>query len=233
MKHLISLLILITTQTIISQVAIGTTTPDDGSALQIESTTGALVPPRVTTSQMNNIPTPLDGAIVFNTTKNNLYIKANNIWTPLVMGNKGTLVVNRDYGNSNNNAISTTNNSFSDFPIGIPHIVSNDTSLYNVTGNGTVNIIESGNYLFSASFSTRDAPAGNSKFIISVEINNALVGYLSRGFTSLPSQDFWGTSGSLMLPVTAGQKVKFRYVFNNNGNPLDARFFNFGINKLD
>ena len=58
-----------------SQVKIGDspTVIDDGSMLEIESTDKAFVPPRMTTSQMNAIPTPLVGALVFNTTENCLY----------------------------------------------------------------------------------------------------------------------------------------------------------------
>lgn len=48
-----------------AQVGINTDTPDDGSALQIESTTGGLAPPRMNTSQMLSIPTPLEGSIIF------------------------------------------------------------------------------------------------------------------------------------------------------------------------
>jgi len=215
-----------------SQVAVGTVTPDDGSALEISSTTGALVPPRMTTTQMNAIPTPLDGAVIYNTTVNSLYLHSSGTWSSLGKNN-GTLVVNKDYSNSNNNTIVGTDNTYFDFPIGPGDILSNDTSLYNVTGNGTVTINESGNYLFSASFSMIDAPDGNNKYIIAITINDTLTGYLSRGFASLPETNYWGTSGNIIYPITAGQVVKFRYVFNSGSVARDAKFFNFGISKLN
>ncbi|GER60805.1 hypothetical protein [Patiriisocius marinus] len=234
MKKTINLIILLFSIPLLAQVGIGTTTPDDGSALEIESTVGALVPPRVTTTQMNNIPSPLDGAIVYNSTLNSLFIRTQGSWSALVSSNKGTLIVNNSYGtSSSNNAILGIDNTYQNFPIGTSHIIENDTSLYNVVSNGTVTVLESGNYLLSASFSSRNAPSGNNKYIIAVTINNSLVGYLSRGFTSLPSTDYWGTSGNIMYPIQANQTVRFNYVFNNNSNPINAVFFNFGINKLN
>ncbi|GEQ87146.1 hypothetical protein ULMS_26540 [Patiriisocius marinistellae] len=215
-----------------AQVGIGTTTPDDGSALEIQSTTGALIPPRVTTTQMNNIPTPLDGAIVYNSTINSLFIRSNGAWSTLTNSSKGSLIVNKNYP-TNNSAIIGTDNTYYEFPIGTSEVIANDTSLYSVIGNGTVRIKEAGNYFFSGSFSTYNAPSGNKKYIIAVTVDNTLVGYLSRGFTSLPSSDYWGTSGNLMYPIAANQVVKFRYVFNNNNNSIHAVFFNFGINKLN
>ena len=41
-------------------------TIDDGSILELESTTSAFIPPRMTTAQRDAIPTPLRGAIIFN-----------------------------------------------------------------------------------------------------------------------------------------------------------------------
>ena len=57
-----------TSQMGISQVKIGDnpTTIDDGSLLELESTTKAFVPPRMTTAQRDAIPTPLKGAIIYN-----------------------------------------------------------------------------------------------------------------------------------------------------------------------
>jgi len=57
-----------------SQVAIGTTNPSEGSAFQIDSETGALVPPRMTATQMANIQNPLQGAMVFNNFTTFIYL---------------------------------------------------------------------------------------------------------------------------------------------------------------
>ena len=211
-----------------AQVGIGTVTLDDGSALEIESTTGALVPPRMSTANMNLIPTPLNGAIVFNTTQQSLFIHKNGVWQSL---SNGSLVVNRSYSGSNG-AISTTNNTYFDFPIGNSDVIATDTSLYNVTANGTATVLVSGTYQMSASFSTPNMPSGNKKYIIGVTRNGTLIGYLSRGFSSLPGTDYWGTSGTLMYPLAANDVIKFQYVLNNGGTNINAKFFNFGISKL-
>ncbi|WP_442267604.1 hypothetical protein ACSIGC_08015 [Tenacibaculum sp. ZS6-P6] len=73
--------------------------------------------------------------------------------------------------------------------------------LYNVTGTGEVTILKKGNYLISGELSTTNMPSGDIKFILAVFINGVRQGYLSRGFASIPNQDFWGTTGTLMYPL--------------------------------
>ena len=51
--------------TSISQVGIGTTTPDASAALEIESTTKGFLPPRMTLAQINAIATPVEGLMVY------------------------------------------------------------------------------------------------------------------------------------------------------------------------
>ncbi|WP_348636605.1 hypothetical protein QLS71_003450 [Mariniflexile litorale] len=212
-----------------AQVGIGTTNPDDGSILQIDSTTGALVPPRMTATQMLSIPTPLDGAMVYNTTRNSYYIFKNGIWSNL---DNSTLVINRSFGGANN-AISTTNDTYFDYPIGPSNILITNPDVYNVTANGTITIKETGNYLFSASLSVSNMPSGTKKYIIALYVNGSLVGYLTRGHTSLPSTDYWGASGNIIYPIHTNDVVKLQYVVNNNGSTLNAAFANIGITKLN
>ncbi|MCF7569433.1 hypothetical protein L3X37_13850 [Sabulilitoribacter arenilitoris] len=71
----IMVLAVLTSMKVSAQVKIGSnpTTIDDGSILEIESTTRGFVPPRMTTAQMNAIPSPLVGSIVFNTDINCLF----------------------------------------------------------------------------------------------------------------------------------------------------------------
>jgi uncharacterized protein (TIGR02145 family) len=49
----------------IAQVGIGTTTPHASAALEIESTTKGLLPPRMTLVQINAIATPVEGLMVY------------------------------------------------------------------------------------------------------------------------------------------------------------------------
>jgi hypothetical protein len=212
-----------------AQVGIGTTTPDDGSVLQIDSKVGAFVPPRMTSSEMLAIPTPLDGAMVFNTTKNAYYVYESGAWS---CQTNTTLVINKAYSGSNSE-LSTPNDTYVDFPIGGSDVIVTNSETYDVTANGTVQIKESGNYWFSAALSTSNMPSGNKKYIIALDVNGSLVAYLSRGFSSLPGSDYWGTSGSVMYPINANDVVTIKYVLNNANNALDAKFLNIGISRLN
>ncbi|XMO85252.1 hypothetical protein AAFN75_10680 [Algibacter sp. AS12] len=212
-----------------AQVGIGTASPDDSAALQIDSSNGALIPPRMTSTQMDNIPTPLNGSMVFNTTRNSYYVFKNSTWSSLT---NSALVINRSFG-SGNNILQTPNNSYVDFPIGPSEVISTNPDVYNVTANGRVTILEQGNYLFTASLSSSNMPSGNTKYIIALVVNNALVGYLNRGVATLPSTDYWGTSGSIMYPINANDNVRLRYVLNNGGSTLNAVFINIGITRLN
>jgi hypothetical protein len=53
--------------TLDGSVGFGTSTPNDSALLDITSTTKGLLPPRMTTAQINAIPSPADGLTVYNT----------------------------------------------------------------------------------------------------------------------------------------------------------------------
>ncbi len=55
-----------------AQVGIGTTTPDASSVLDITSTTGGVLFPRMNTAQRDLITNPATGLLIFNTTTNTL-----------------------------------------------------------------------------------------------------------------------------------------------------------------
>lgn len=56
-----------------------------GSVLELESTSKALTLPRMTTVQMEAIPSPIKGMIVFNVDSNCIYLyKANNVWASII-----------------------------------------------------------------------------------------------------------------------------------------------------
>lgn len=52
------------------QLSLGTSTPSASAFLQLESTTQGLLPPRMTTTQMNAISSPAAGLMIYNTTEN-------------------------------------------------------------------------------------------------------------------------------------------------------------------
>jgi hypothetical protein len=51
--------------------------------LEVASTTGGVIMPRMTTTQMNAITSPTDGEMIYNTTENKFYGRANGAWTAL------------------------------------------------------------------------------------------------------------------------------------------------------
>ena len=53
-----------------AQVGIGTTNPDASSVLEVKSTVGGFLPPRMTTAQRDAITSPAIGLMIFNTTIN-------------------------------------------------------------------------------------------------------------------------------------------------------------------
>jgi hypothetical protein len=63
-------------------VAVGTTTPAASTALDITSTTGALLVPRMTTTQRNAL-TATNGMILYNTTDNQMQARVNGAWVAL------------------------------------------------------------------------------------------------------------------------------------------------------
>ena len=75
MKQFVTLLTtLILALNTFGQVGVNTTTPDASSALDITSTTGGLLPPRMTTTQRDAISSAAKGLVLFNTSLNTLQI---------------------------------------------------------------------------------------------------------------------------------------------------------------
>lgn len=217
-----------------AQVAIGTTTPDDGSALQVDSKVGALVPPRMTDAEMRAIPTPLDGSIVYNNTASSLFLYSSGIWNDLTRPDLPSAVLRKEYPeNSTNGIVKTGTNTYYNFPLKQEDVTFIDNSFFQIVAEGTIKILEQGNYMISSGFSVNNLPSGNKKFIIGVYRNTNLIGYLVRGnvnFDTEPNE--WGTSGVLVFSLHADDEISLRYVLNNGGTPLNARFFNIGIIKL-
>lgn len=63
------------------RVGLGTLSPS--APLEVASTTGGVIMPRMTTTQMNAISSPTDGEMIYNTTENKFYGRANGAWTAL------------------------------------------------------------------------------------------------------------------------------------------------------
>lgn len=214
-----------------AQVGIGTSTPSPSAILQLESTTQAFVPPRMTDAQMLAIASPLSGSMVFNTTYNAMFVRTSGGWKNFFETSNASVVLNKVFA-SGNSVVSTANNTYYSFPLAATDALSIDGAIYSVLSNGKIKVAESGVYMVTASFSVSNMPSGTKKYIIGLYQNSALVGYLSRGTATLDATDEWGTSGSLSVAAAANDTLELKYVINNSGASLEAKIFNIGITKL-
>lgn len=80
------ILMLAVTAGVQAQVSITTdgSDPDASAMLDVKSTTGGLLIPRMTNTGMNAIPSPATGLLVYNTTDNNFYFFNGSAWNKVV-----------------------------------------------------------------------------------------------------------------------------------------------------
>ncbi|CAM3301234.1 hypothetical protein [Aequorivita lipolytica] len=217
-----------------SQVAIGTTNPDDGSAFEIESTTAAFVPPRMTTAQMLAIPTPLKGATIFNTSTDTIFVFNGTAWKNQLRATVSTLTLYRDFSGSET---INGNSTFNNFTIGAVanEIKSIDTDIFEVLGDGKIKVKVDGVYQFSAGLNVRNfngtASGSARKFIIAIFKNNIRYGYFSRGFAFIPSaSEYWGTSGVFQAAFSANDVIDVQYYLDNSSaGTLSVDYMNIGV----
>ena len=213
-------------------VGIGTSTLAPGSAFQIESTTGAMVQPRMTSSEMNAIPTPLDGAFIFNTTENAWYIHKEGSWQTFVRVQTPSIILNR--GQTNNAIIITDTTNITPFPLNQDNTLVSDIDFYEATeNNGEIRILRSGTYLISAGFSTTNLPPGSLTYRLEVSLNNTTSSIITNGEVNLPGSDYWGTSGNILLILQTNDLINIGYILKGaSASTRTAAFFNIGVSKL-
>ncbi|MQP24257.1 hypothetical protein GFJ94_04165 [Flavobacterium sp. LMO8] len=230
-KILVLLILLISSIKNHAQVAIGTITPNSSSLLELESNAKTFVPPRMSTAQMNAIPSPLDGSMIYNTTEDAMYVKTNIGWKSMFYVNNDIILLNKEF-TPGNNVLATSNNTYFDIPINASSIIQTDPTTFSVIGDGTIQILKTGVYSIVSGLSTSNLPPGNIKHIIAVYVNGVLYNYLARGIVNNITTDEFGFSGSTGITANTGDIIKIRYVLNNNGTPLDAKFINIGVTRL-
>ena len=234
--------LLITTATSFAQVGINTDTPDPSSALDINSTTGGLLPPRMTTVERDAITNAAKGLIIFNTTTNSLEINSGDPgaedWTllpaePVVEEPKSVTIYYNGTG-----TIPTQDDFFYDLPLGAQadEILAINNDIFEVIGDGRIRVLEAGEYIINSSFSVENLRGGSRKYILAVFINGVRTGYMARGFVSIPgpvsNTEFWGTSGSFQYELAANDVVNIQYVLNNGGNSVTPNLLHIGLLKL-
>lgn len=212
-------------------VGINTTNLADGSALQIESTTGALVLPRMTIAQMEQITNVLDGAIVFNTTDRNWYIRIDGSWRPYANSSTPSIILNKEGQTLTQSALPLP------IPLSSANVVQFDQDYYKVLGspeapqNATIKILRDGLYLVTAGMSTINLPPGAKKYRMILYVNDKIVSYLTTGNVNLQGADYWGTSGNSVVLVNENDVITVKYTLDGTGN-INGKFFNIAISKL-
>jgi hypothetical protein len=101
-----------------NNVGIGTTTPDPSAILDLTSSDKGFLVPRLTTIEMNSVPSPASGLLIYNTTVSGFYYYNGVAWLPflapnngwLLTGNAGTSAESNYLGTSDGNALAIRTN---------------------------------------------------------------------------------------------------------------------------
>lgn len=83
-----------------AQVGIGTTTPNASSVLELNSNNKAFLPPRMTSTQRDLIPNPVQGMMIFNTNTTCVEIYRGSSWFNLCTGSSSLGPVNGFYSSN-------------------------------------------------------------------------------------------------------------------------------------
>lgn len=210
-----------------AQVGIGTVNVDNSALLQLESTTQAFVPTRITTAEMNLITAPVEGSIIFNTSLQVPFVFINGSWLELLSNKTPTVLLRR---NSGTFATSLTNEF--QMPLNSSHIVENDPSVFTVNSDGKITVRKAGIYVFSATLSTSNLTSGNKKFYLKLYKNTMAVGNLSATSFTFPSADYWGGNGVIMIDAAVNDVFDLRYFLNENNIQKNIAILTYNITKL-
>ena len=101
------LLVLISLNTTNAQVGIGTTSPDNSAVLELQSTTKGFLPPRMDTDARNNINSPAEGLVIYNTDEKCLQWYDTNGWYDGCSGATYGVITSLDCDNAANNGTLT------------------------------------------------------------------------------------------------------------------------------
>ena len=237
MKSNLSLLglFLILTTASFAQVGIGTDTPDASSILELQSTDKGLLLPRLTTAERDLIASPAEGLTIYNTTTESLEVfeLSSTSWKRLTTESEGTPSLTM-YKNLNGASLTTSSNTtnFDNFPLGTSEVTENDLDYFEVLGNGEIKILQAGSYLINASWATRNLEPGDVKYIFAVFINGTRTGYMTRGVVNLPSQDYFGASGTFQYVFAADDVIDISYYIGNSASSVNGDLLHIGIVKL-
>jgi hypothetical protein len=112
LKHLVFFYFLFLSNTFFyAQVGIGTTNPDNSAQLEIQSTSRGILIPKMTKTQRDNITSPAEGLLIYQTDNNSgFYYYKGGVWQSLNSDNDWTINGNNIY-NSNSGFVGIGTNS--------------------------------------------------------------------------------------------------------------------------
>ncbi|MDN3491448.1 hypothetical protein [Winogradskyella bathintestinalis] len=226
---------LICTTASFAQVGIGTEDPAESSILELQSTDKGLLLPRLTTTQRDAISGSVEGLTIYNTTTESIevYELSSTSWKRLSAEEDGIPSLTM-YRNMNGANLVTSSNStnFDQFPLGTSHVLDNDSDYFEVVGNGKIKILKAGVYSINASWATRDLESGSVKYIFAVFKNGIRTGYMARGAVNLPSNDYFGASGTFQHVFAADDILDISYYIGNSASDVPGDLLHIGIVKL-
>lgn len=125
---ILAFLLFLNSNFVLSQVGIGTSTPNTSSVLDLSSTSKGLLVPRMTQTERDAITTPANGLLVYNTSSNKFNVYASGTWVEILSGSVA--------GDNLGNHIATQNLNLNSFWIS----ADGGNEGINVTSTGRVNI---------------------------------------------------------------------------------------------
>ncbi|WP_225036089.1 hypothetical protein [Winogradskyella sp. SM1960] len=225
-------LFLIFTTLSFSQVGIGVEDPDASSILELKSSDKGLLLPRLTTAERDLISSPAEGLTIYNTTTQSLEIYTDS-WKRLT-AEEETIPSLTMYRAMNGTSLATTSNStnFDQFPLDADDVTEIDSEYFEVVSNGKIKILKAGTYLINASWATRNLESGDIKYVFAVFKNGTRTGYMTRGVVNLPSNDFFGASGTFQHVFAADDIVDISYFIGNSASSVAGDLLHIGMVKL-
>ncbi|TXD85218.1 hypothetical protein ESY86_01350 [Subsaximicrobium wynnwilliamsii] len=201
------------------EINIGTSAAPNWSLLTTSTTTGPVLAPSYTTTQMIALPsTP--GSLIYNTTESCLFQYKGapfNTWQSLCEAESSKIVTLY----SASPGIIDGDSDFHNFPLGTGDVQEIDEDYYEVDPlvKGRIKVLKAGNYLINASWGIANLKSGTRKYILAVFEGSTRRGYMNRGFAVIPGAstvtDEFGVSGAFQYEFAANAIINVQYYIDN------------------
>jgi hypothetical protein len=203
-------------QVALSQVGIGTTSPDVRAALDISSTTQGFLPPRMTTAQRTTLGGTLtlahEGMILYDTSKDSLFVWRGAAWYSFAATNPINATSNYAFRAKQSTGTAAPDNATIK--------INFDTAPINVGGHFNTSLARyvapmTGQY--SMSFSATSETEGNdSEILLIIKVNNIEVQSTSDEFEK---QNYnYSLSLTGVFQLNAGDYIEFHFKQTCNGS---------------